>query len=69
MNFPEGLSGMSGCSVWKLASHRDCPDTASMGSQRIVALQTGLYPESRIVKATKWTVVLALLNGGIGDPV
>ncbi|MBW1731735.1 MAG: hypothetical protein JRH08_12630 [Deltaproteobacteria bacterium] len=69
VNFPEGLSGMSGCSVWKLASHRDCPDTASMGSQRIVALQTGLYPESRIVKATKWTVVLALLNGGIGDPV
>ena len=61
LDFPYGMGGMSGCTVWKLNGTRDRMSQPAEDSQKIVALQTGLYPSTRIVKATKWTVVSSLL--------
>lgn len=62
VDFPSGMAGMSGCTVWKLKPVNAGQPGRVKEPQGIVALQTGLYASTRIIKATRWAVVSSLLQ-------
>lgn len=57
---PTSLVGISGCSIWKL-SDGPLSETWDPSEARIVAVQTGVLPTSRIIKATQWRYVIPVL--------
>jgi len=60
--FPEGLGGISGCSVWQIGD-LDVPiDDWGQKQPKIVAVQTGVYHASQTIKATRWIAVSTLIH-------
>ncbi len=62
LQFPKDLGGISGCSVWKIVN-RDRP-LSEWGQYRpkLVAVQTGVYSDRKVIKATRWVAVSTLLH-------
>ncbi len=51
VGLPDGLAGTSGSGIW------------AMGDRlRLVALQTGFYKNSRVIKSTRWSKIMDLFN-------
>lgn len=57
---PTSLEGISGCSIWKL-SDGPLSDDWDPNRAKIVAVQTGVLPDSGFIKATQWQHVLPVL--------
>lgn len=58
--FPKELTGISGCSVWKIAeTPADLRRKDSEGA-RLVAVETGVYKEC--IKATRWKAVTSMIG-------
>lgn len=66
-SFPQDIGGISGCSVWKIGDRR--VPLAEWGSltQRVVAVETSVYCNRKIIKATKWIAVSTLLAEAFPD--
>jgi len=62
VEFPRGLRGISGCSVWKIGDRRRPMEEWNKKSPRIVAVQTSVYHDHQIIKATRWVAVSTLLH-------
>lgn len=62
VGIPHGMRGMSGGSVWGLDS-KIGNKWDSEGRWTIVGFQTGLYPETGVVKATRWANVVPFVQG------
>ena len=61
LEFPSDLGGISGCSVWMLGSSDKSTSDLGKKYPKVVAVQTAVYPDSRIIKATRWICVSTLL--------
>lgn len=59
LQFPGDLGGISGCSVWMVGA-QDVP-VEDWSKPRVVAVQTSVYSNSQIIKATRWVAVSTLL--------
>lgn len=59
--FPRGLSGISGCSVWLIGNKNKPLHDWSCEEAKIVAVQTGVYHDRQIIQATRWIAVSTLL--------
>jgi len=67
LQFPKELGGISGGSVWKIGN-MDNPISEWKTSQvKLVAVQTSVYSESRIIKATRWIAVSTLIHEACPD--
>jgi hypothetical protein len=60
--FPEKLSGISGCSVWRIGDLNVPIKNWDQEQSRIVAVQTGVYNSAQVIKATRWVAVSTLLH-------
>jgi hypothetical protein len=60
-NFPGDIEGVSGCSVWSIGDLSAPPSEWQHDSARIVGVLTGVYPNARVIKATRWIGVVTLL--------
>ena len=58
--FPRDLKGISGCAVWAIGD-LTLP-VEDWGPARVVGVQTGVYQESEVIRATRWVAVTTLLN-------
>ncbi len=65
--FPQGLGGVSGCSVWRIGDLTTPIDEWGRERSRIVAVQTGVYPQKRLIKATRWVAVSTLLHNAFPE--
>lgn len=61
LQLPSGLGGISGCSVWKIGDSNKPLSEWDQYRPRIVGVQTGVYSESQVIKATRWVAVSTLL--------
>jgi len=59
--FPGDLGGISGCSVWMIGDVKRPIQEWKREHPRIVGVQTGVYRERQIIKATRWVAVSTLL--------
>lgn len=59
--FPADLAGVSGCPVWHIGDRRAKLDEWT-AEPRLVAVQTAVYPDKGVMKATRWIAVTTLLN-------
>ncbi len=60
--FPRGLGGISGCSVWVIGQKNKSLQDWNRGKAKVVAVQTGIYHSQQIIKATRWIAVSTLLH-------
>lgn len=60
--FPRGLGGISGCSVWRIGDLATPVDNWGKKKPKNVAVQTGIYHDSQVIKATKWIAVTTLIH-------
>jgi hypothetical protein len=60
--FPGMLGGISGCSVWWTGDLKVPMETWSKERSRLVAVQTGVLPTKRAIKATRWVAVSTLIH-------
>ncbi len=65
-NFPGDLGGISGGSVWMIATH---PQDRQEGSAtaRLVGVETGVHQKSQCIRATRWKEVVNLLLNAMPD--
>jgi len=59
--FPKDLGGISGCSVWRIADTQAPRSDWSNRGAKWVGIQTGVYPEAKAIKATRWIAVRTVL--------
>src|SRR5262249_14854690 len=59
--FPRHLGGISGGSVWKIGDRRIPVHEWHRARPRIAAIQTGAFPEKRVLKATRCPALTMLL--------
>ena len=59
VDFPAGLQGISGCSVWRLGKMSTPPQF--WGAPRLVGVETAVYARSGAIRATRWNSVTTLL--------
>ncbi len=60
--FHSGLVGLSGGGVWRLGDETLSGAKCGVPAEKIVALQTGVYSKLRVIKATRWSAVMAFLG-------
>ena len=60
--FPSDLRGISGCSVWRIGDSKKPPNEWDADQARLIAVQTGVYPQRQIIKSTRWIAVSTLLH-------
>lgn len=65
--FPQDLGGMSGCSVWKIGNRDKSKSKWSPSRAKIVAVQTSVYPNTKIIKATRWFAVSSVIYEAYPD--
>jgi hypothetical protein len=58
---PNDLHGVSGCSVWQIGDLRIPAKQWRSDQARLVAIQTGVYQERSLIKATRWIAASTLL--------
>ncbi len=62
LTFPKQLSGISGSSVWRIGDLNVPLSEWNSDHAKVVAVQTGVYQDKSVIKATRWSVVLEMLN-------
>jgi hypothetical protein len=62
MSFPRELSGISGCSVWKIGDLRTVDKDAVRPRPQIVGVQSCVYPTKECIRATKWAAVVGMIH-------
>jgi hypothetical protein len=62
LQFPADLGGISGCSVWMVATRDIQEEDWSKKRVGVVAVQTSVYSRSQIIKSTRWVAVSTLLH-------
>lgn len=65
--FLQGLPGISGCSVWKIAEKGDRKGAWTEVEPRLIAVETSVHPTKSIIKSTRWKVVIGLIQGMFPD--
>lgn len=65
LDFPKGLGGISGCSVWRIGRQDKAIERWGEEKPRIVAVQTGVY--TKIIKATRWIGVSTLIHSAFPE--
>jgi hypothetical protein len=60
--FPRGLSGISGCSVWRIGDLATPLEKWRREKSKLVAVQTSVYHAKRAIKATRWIAVSTLIH-------
>lgn len=65
--FPHDIGGISGCSVWKIGDRRVPLAEWGKLTPRVVAVETSVYGNRKIIKATKWIAVSTLLAEAFPD--
>jgi hypothetical protein len=61
LKFPKDLGGISGCSVWMVGNRNKLAPKSQLKYPKVVAVETAVYPDTQIIKATKWICVSTLL--------
>jgi hypothetical protein len=67
LQVPRDLGGISGCSVWKIGDRNRPLSQWKQYRPRVVAVQTGVYPERQVIKATRWVAISTLLYEAYPD--
>lgn len=67
IDFPKGLGGISGCSVWRIGRRDRAIVRWAEEKPKIVAVQTGVYEDSQIIKATRWIGVSTLMHSAFPE--
>jgi len=67
LDFPLGLRGISGCSVWKIGEYDKPINTWEKERPRLVGVQTAVYNNSQLIKVTKWIAVSTIIYGAFPD--
>ena len=65
--FPHDIVGISGCSVWKIGDRRVPITEWGSLTPRVVAVETSVYGDRNVIKATKWFAVSTLLAEAYPD--
>lgn len=66
-SMPGDLSGISGCSVWRIGNLSIPISEWTVDSAKIVGVQTGVFKSARAIKATRWNSVTTLLYAAFPD--
>jgi hypothetical protein len=61
-SMPGDLSGVSGCSIWRIGDFRTPVSEWNINAAQIVAVQTGVFRSAGAIKATRWNSVTTLLH-------
>lgn len=64
---PRDLGGISGCSVWMIGDLRQSIHDWNPREARIVALETAVYPERGVIRATRWAAVSTVIYQAYPD--
>lgn len=67
LQFPKDLGGISGCSVWMLGRHDMFISEWGQNRPKVVAVQTGVYSDRKVIKATRWIAVSTLIYEAYPD--
>lgn len=62
LKFPKELNGISGSSVWRVGDLNTPLLEWRSDKAKVVGVQTGVYSSKSVIKATRWSVVLEMLN-------
>jgi hypothetical protein len=65
--FPGDLCGISGCSVWRIGDRRVPLGQWNELPPKVVAVETSVYHNNKVIKATKWMAVTTLLAKAFPD--
>jgi hypothetical protein len=60
--FPQHVGGISGCSVWRIGDGNKPPTEWDADQPKLIAVQTGVYPQRHIIKSTRWIAVCTLFH-------
>ena len=66
-SMPGDLSGISGCSVWRIGDFRTPVSEWNVNNAQIVGVQTGVFKSTGAIKATRWNSVSTLLHSAYPD--
>jgi hypothetical protein len=66
-SMPGDLSGISGCSVWRIGDFRTPVSEWNINGAQIVGVQTGVFKSAGAIKATRWNSVTTLLHSACPD--
>jgi len=58
---PRSLGGISGSSIWLAFSERHVMDDWTSDCAKVVAVETSVYPETKVVQGTRWAGVAMVL--------
>lgn len=61
------LPGISGCGIWKLCDTFEASRTPDKLDSRLVAVETGVYSATGVIKGTRWDAVANLLRQAFPD--
>jgi hypothetical protein len=64
---PNDLPGVSGCSVWQIGDLRTPADQWRANQAKLVAVQTGVYPNRALIKATRWIAASTLIHSAFPE--
>jgi hypothetical protein len=67
LKFPKDLGGISGCSIWKIGEYDRPLSEWKRYRPKIVAVQTSVYSDTQVIKATRWIAVSTLLYKAYPD--
>ena len=67
LKFPGDLGGISGCGIWKMGEYNKPLSEWKRYRPKIVAVQTSVYSNVQIIKATRWIAVSTLLYHAFPD--
>jgi len=60
--FPRDMKGISGCPVWLIGDHRLPLTHWDNMPVRVVGIETCVYQETGVIRATKWIAVTTLIH-------
>lgn len=59
---PRDLKGISGCAVWAIGDMAVPLERWRDSQPKVVAVETGIYQESHVIRATRWVAVTTLIH-------
>lgn len=67
IEFPFGIKGMSGCSVWRIGDLAVPIDEWKQTRARLVGVLTGSYQDKEVIQATRWVAVSTMIHQGFPE--
>lgn len=61
--FLQGLPGISGCSIWKIAEKGNRKGAWEEVEPRLIAVETAVHQPTSTIKSTRWISVISLIQG------